>query len=90
VVDTGGRRVRLAFGNAAPVPLRLEDADRAATEATDWTTGVVSADGAAEVAELVRRGVYPPEDDIASAAYRRHALGVLAERLLLRAGGADE
>ncbi len=90
VVDTAARRVRLAFGNAGPTPLRLDDADRAATAAVDWATGSVHPDGAAEVAELVRRGVDPPEDDVAGAAYRRHALGVLARRLLLRAGGADE
>ena len=89
VVDTAARRVRLAFGNAAPVPLRLDDADRVATEAVDWATGAVSAAAADELAELVRQGVHPPEDDAASAAYRRHALGVLARRLLLRAGGAD-
>jgi CO/xanthine dehydrogenase FAD-binding subunit len=89
VVDPAARRVRFGLGNAAPVPLRLEAVDRVAAEAVDWVTGAVSAAGADEVAELVRRGVDPPEDDAASAAYRRHALGVLARRLLLRAGGAD-
>lgn len=90
VLDTAGRRARLAFGNAAPLPLRLDDADRVATEAVDWATGTVSAAGAAEVAELVRRGVDPPADEVASADYRRHALGVLATRLLTRAGAPDE
>lgn len=89
VVDTAARRVRLAFGNAAPTPFRLDAADRAATEAVDWATGAVSAAGAAETAELVRRGVDPPADDVASADYRRHALGVLTARLLTRAGAPD-
>lgn len=86
VLDTVARRVRLAFGNAAPTPFRLDAADRVATEAVDWATGAVSAAGAAETAELVRRGVDPPADDVASADYRRHALGVLTVRLLTRAG----
>ncbi|HEV7653494.1 MAG TPA: FAD binding domain-containing protein [Mycobacteriales bacterium] len=90
VVDTAERRVRFGFGNAAATPLRLDEADRAATAAVDWSTGAVTLDGAEAVAELVRRGVDPPEDDAATAAYRRHALGVLARRLLLRAGGADD
>ncbi|CAA9290824.1 MAG: Xanthine dehydrogenase, FAD binding subunit, partial [uncultured Corynebacteriales bacterium] len=92
VVDTAARRVRLAFGNAAPVPFRSDEVDRAATAAVDWATGAVRAAGVAEVVELVRRAVDPPADEVASAAYRRHALGVLAGRLLERAGagGSDD
>lgn len=90
VVDSDARRVRLAFGNAAPTPFRLDEADRVATEAVDWTTGAVAPAGAEEAAELVRRAADPPEDDAAGAAYRRHALGVLTRRLLLRVGGADD
>jgi CO/xanthine dehydrogenase FAD-binding subunit len=89
VLDTAARSARLAFGNAAPVPLRLPEADRVATGAVDWATGTVSAAGAAEVAEVVRRGVDPPADEVASADYRRHALGVLTARLLTRAGIPD-
>lgn len=90
VLDTAARRARLAFGNAAPVPLRLDAADRVATEAVDWATGTVSEAGAAEAAEVVRRGVDPPADEVASADYRRHALGVLTARLLTRAGSPDD
>lgn len=90
VVDPGARRVRLAFGNAAPTPLRLDEADRVATDAVDWATGAVDPAGAAEAAEAVRRGSDPPDDDGAGADYRRHALGVLTHRILLRAGGADD
>lgn len=90
VVDRVSRKVRLAFGNAAPTPLRLDQADAVATAAVDWDTGAVDPAGAAEAAELVRRGCDPPDDDSAGADYRRHALGVLTGRLLERAGGADD
>lgn len=89
-VDRARRQVRLAFGNAAPVPLRLDEVDAAAGAAVDWATGRVSADGVAAVTELVRRVVDPPEDAVAGAAYRRHALAVLAGRLLARAGSTDD
>ncbi len=90
VVDPGARRVRLAFGNAGPTPWRLDEADAVATAAVDWASGAVDPAGAAEAAELVRRGCDPPDDDAAGADYRRHALGVLTHRILLRAGGADD
>jgi CO/xanthine dehydrogenase FAD-binding subunit len=37
----------------------------------------------------VAAAVDPPEDAVASAEYRRHALGVLAVRLVRRAGGVS-
>ena len=75
------RRVRLGFGNAADVPLRVPEADEIATQAL--AAGDVRAVG--DLAAAVARGVDPPADHVASAAYRRHALGVLAGRLLERA-----
>lgn len=70
---------RLAFGNAGPTPLRSDDVDTAATALLD---GQATAD---DLRAAVAAAVDPPEDTIASAAYRRHALGVLAVRLVTRA-----
>jgi CO/xanthine dehydrogenase FAD-binding subunit len=83
-VDATGA-VRLAFGNAADVPLRLPEADAIATQAL--AAGEVPGDLAAAVA----RGCDPPSDHVAGAGYRRHALGVIAGRLVERAigGGRD-
>jgi CO/xanthine dehydrogenase FAD-binding subunit len=70
---------RLAFGNAAPVPFRSDAVDAAATALLD---------GRAQPGDLqaaVAAAVDPPEDTVSSAAYRRHALGVLAVRLVGRA-----
>jgi hypothetical protein len=49
--------------------------------------GTLDAAAAAECARLAAASVDPPDDFIASAAYRRHATGVLTRRLLERAFG---
>lgn len=91
VVDRLARSVRFGFGNAAATPITVPEAERVAAEAIDWSGGgSPDPDAVAEVGELVRRGVDPPEDHVASAAYRRQALGVLAARLLARGVAALE
>ena len=70
---------RLAFGNAGPTPLRSDAVDTAATALLD---GQATAD---DLRATVAAAVDPPEDAVASADYRRHALGVLAVRLVTRA-----
>jgi CO/xanthine dehydrogenase FAD-binding subunit len=87
VVDRAGRNVRLGFGNAAPTPVRAPAAEAHAAEHVDWEAGTLDAAAAAECARLAAASVDPPDDHIASAAYRRHATGVLARRLLERAFG---
>jgi CO/xanthine dehydrogenase FAD-binding subunit len=78
----GPAGVRLAFGNAGRTPVRHDDVDGIAA--------LVYAGGASEedLRAAVAAAVDPPEDAVASAEYRRHALGVLAVRLVRRAGGA--
>jgi CO/xanthine dehydrogenase FAD-binding subunit len=71
--------VRLAFGNAGPTPLRSDDVDAVATALLDGRATPEDLRAAVAVA------VDPPEDPVASADYRRHALGVLAVRLVTRA-----
>jgi CO/xanthine dehydrogenase FAD-binding subunit len=87
VVDRAGRSVRLGFGNAAPTPVRAPAAEAYAAEHVDWDAGTLDAAAAAECARLAAASVDPPDDFIASAAYRRHATGVLTRRLLERAFG---
>jgi CO/xanthine dehydrogenase FAD-binding subunit len=85
-VDAAAGTVRLGFGNAADVPLRLAAADEVATQAlAAGPAAAGAAEALGELADVVARGVDPPADHVASAAYRRHALGVLAGRLLERA-----
>ena len=92
VVDRSGRNVRVGLGSVSPVPLRPADAEAHIAGCIDWDTG--SAPDAAAVhrfAALVAGAARPIDDHRGTAAYRSHAVGVLAGRALLRAfpGGAS-
>jgi CO/xanthine dehydrogenase FAD-binding subunit len=85
VVDRATRSVRIGLGNAAPTPVRAPAAEDLAAAHADWDALALPADAAAECARLAAAAVDPPDDAIASSAYRRHATGVLVRRLLERA-----
>jgi CO/xanthine dehydrogenase FAD-binding subunit len=73
--------VRFAAASVAPTPARL-----AAVE--DLVSGhAVTPDLAARARAAAAEAVTPIDDVRGSAAYRRHALGALVERFLLRAAG---
>jgi CO/xanthine dehydrogenase FAD-binding subunit len=86
-LDPVGRRIGTGIGSAAPTPRR-------ATEAEEYVAGALSAAGAWEsrepvpepvvhrFGELVAASADPIDDVRGSAAYRRHALGVMARRTL--------
>ena len=60
-------------------------AEAAAIAAVDWGTGVISATDAARAGELAAAASRPIDDHRSTAAYRRHAVGVMVRRLLQRA-----
>jgi CO/xanthine dehydrogenase FAD-binding subunit len=62
---------RVAAGSVAPTPLLIPSAEQA----------LLKQDGAADFSRLVVQASSPISDHRASAEYRRHALGVLAERV---------
>jgi CO/xanthine dehydrogenase FAD-binding subunit len=85
VVDSVERTVRLAMGAVGPTILRARAAE-------GWVAGEVPWDGGrlddAMVAEFGRRAASearPIDDHRSPARYRRHAIAVLASRLLRRA-----
>ena len=90
VVDLSARQVRVGLGAVSPAPER-------ATEAEEFINGLINWDGptlpeAATVdrfADLVVTAASPIDDHRGSAAYRRHALGVLARRALIRCFGEE-
>jgi CO/xanthine dehydrogenase FAD-binding subunit len=78
--DTGA--VRVALGSVGPVPIRAADAERWAADNVDWEGR--RADTRA-FGNLVAAAARPIDDHRSTAAYRRHAVEVLAARALRRA-----
>jgi CO/xanthine dehydrogenase FAD-binding subunit len=82
-LDLGARRVGTGIGSAGPVPLRAEAAEDYAAEVLPWDGGEPLPDTVSrEFGELVAAAARPIDDVRGSAAYRRHALAVLARRTL--------
>ena len=87
VVDLEARRVRVALGSVAPVPLRARAAEDQISDAVDWRApGGPRASGAALAmfGELAADAASPITDHRASAAYRRRAVQVISRRALER------
>lgn len=83
--DFSARSLRLALGSVAPTIIRCPDAETYATEAVDWDARTVPADAARRFGELAAGASRPIDDHRSTAAYRRHAVAVMATRLLQRA-----
>ncbi|HEX2575426.1 MAG TPA: FAD binding domain-containing protein [Aquihabitans sp.] len=82
-VDPGDRRVGVGLGSVGPVPLPAPEASAFAADAIDWATGtLVDPAAARRFGELVAAAASPIDDHRSTAAYRRHAVAVLAERSL--------
>jgi CO/xanthine dehydrogenase FAD-binding subunit len=77
------RRVGTCIGSAGPTPIVATEAEAFANGTLDWDGGSAPDDAAlARFGELVAQAASPIDDVRGSAAYRRHALGVLARRTL--------
>jgi CO/xanthine dehydrogenase FAD-binding subunit len=78
----GSRRVGTGIGSAAPTPRRAADAEAFSAE-LPWDSRPALPDAALRrFAELVGAAAAPIDDVRGTAAYRRHALTVLARRTL--------
>ena len=82
-LDAGSRRVGTGIGSAAPTPRTAPEAEDLASAELDWGGGTEpDADVVRRFGELVAQAADPIDDVRGSAAYRRHALAVMARRTL--------
>jgi CO/xanthine dehydrogenase FAD-binding subunit len=89
--DHPTRSVRIALGSVAPTIVRCPEAEAFAAEHVDWERRSVTPESAREFGALAAAASRPIDDHRSTAAYRRHAVAVMAQRLLQRAfpgGGA--
>jgi CO/xanthine dehydrogenase FAD-binding subunit len=87
VVDREQRRVGTGIGSAGPTPLRASEAESFLTgwldESGAWgSPTLLEAAARARFGDLVAAAARPIDDVRGTAAYRRHALGVIASRML--------
>ena len=82
-LDPEARTVGTCIGSAAPTPVRATEAEAFAAGALDWDGGGPLEEAVARrFGELAAAAASPIDDVRGSAAYRRHALSVLARRTL--------
>ena len=82
-IDEQARAVGTCLGSAAPTPRRARAAEAQIEAALDWAGhGPIDGDALQRFGELVADAASPIDDQRGSAAYRRHALAVMARRTL--------
>jgi CO/xanthine dehydrogenase FAD-binding subunit len=84
-VDLPTRSVRIALGSVAPTIIRSNEAEAFAVDAVDWDFLAVSDESARRFGALAAASSRPIDDHRSTAEYRRHAISVMASRLLRRA-----
>jgi CO/xanthine dehydrogenase FAD-binding subunit len=84
-VDGDSGSVRLALGSVGPVIIRASEAESIAIAEVDFERGSVELSTVARFAAAAAAAARPIDDHRSSAAYRRHAIEVLAGRLLTQA-----
>jgi CO/xanthine dehydrogenase FAD-binding subunit len=88
-LDDAERTVGTCLGSAAPTPRRAREAEDFVTERLDWENRMpVDPDTLDRFGDLVANAASPIDDQRGSAAYRRHALAVMARRTLTWAWNA--
>lgn len=80
-LDLAGRTVGVGLGSVAPTPLRASAAEGLSPQ-LPWDGGPLDPELARQFAEAVASATAPIDDVRGTAAYRRHALAVLARRTL--------
>jgi CO/xanthine dehydrogenase FAD-binding subunit len=85
VLDRSNRSVAVALGSVGPTVLRCPDAEDHLAAVLDWDDLQAPAGELEGFRQLVSEASRPITDHRSTADYRRHAVGVLAQRLVRRA-----
>jgi len=85
VLDRTHQSVAVSLGSVGPTVLRCPDAEAHLAGVIDWERLRVRADELDRFGDLVSEASRPIGDHRSTADYRRHAVGVLAQRLVRRA-----
>ncbi len=89
VLDRAHERAAVALGSVGPTILRCPQAEQHLASTIDWSNLGVAPDDLATFAELVSAESRPITDHRSTAEYRRHAVGILARRLVRRASSRE-
>lgn len=89
VLDRPRRTVSVALGSVGPTILRCPDAEAELADALDWETLAVADADLERFARSVSAASRPITDHRSTAEYRRHAVGILARRLVRRASDVE-
>jgi CO/xanthine dehydrogenase FAD-binding subunit len=82
-LDDDARTVGTCLGSAAPTPRRAHEAEEFIVGELDWAgRGEIASGALNRFGQMVAEAASPIDDQRGSAAYRRHALSVLAQRTL--------
>ena len=84
IADLDGRTIRCGLGSVGPIPLRAPDAEAWLAAQVDWSSGSLGAGHATQFGQMVAEAARPIDDHRSSAAYRRHAVAVMAQRAATR------
>jgi CO/xanthine dehydrogenase FAD-binding subunit len=85
VIDSLTRTIRVGLGSVGPVPLRAPEAEAWAANHIAWDTLRVPDPRTYETfGAMVADASRPIDDHRSTAQYRRHAVGVMAQRALMR------
>jgi CO/xanthine dehydrogenase FAD-binding subunit len=89
VLDRSNRSVAVALGSVGPTVLRCPDAESHLAAVLDWDDLRAAAGDLERFRQLVSEASRPITDHRSTADYRRHAVGVLAQRLVRRATSTE-
>lgn len=84
-IDASQSQVRLALGAVGPTIIRCRESEQWLSDQVDSAAANFSGDVAKEFGRRAALEARPIDDHRSTAEYRRHAISVLAERLLLKA-----